>query len=209
MRILDNTDLDYTVLGDNELCCGAPIFRMGETELGMQMVNRNVENIRKLGVKRIFASCAGCYSTMKKRFPDEFEYLHLTELLDKMLKDGDLKFKKPLKKRVIYYDGCDLGRHSGVYEAPRNVLKAIPEIELIEFDYNRENAMCCGGPLSSGYPELAHNIAARTVQEAHDKNADMIVTACAACLVNFKEGAKVAGVRMDVQDIPMILTRVV
>jgi Fe-S oxidoreductase len=68
--------------------------------------------------------------------------------------------------------------------------------------------MCCGGPLSSGYPDLAHNIAARTVLEAHEKNADMIVTACAACLVNFKEGAKIAGVQMDVQDIPMLLTRV-
>lgn len=208
MRILDSTEFDYTALGDNELCCGAPIFRMGETELGNQMIRRNVENIRKLGVKTIFASCAGCYSTMKHNYPDEFEYLHITQLFERMLEEGTLKFKRPFKKRVIYYDGCDLGRHGGVYEAPRNVLKAIPEIEVIEFDYNRENAMCCGGPLSSGYPDLAHNIAARTVLEAHEKNADMIVTACAACLVNFKEGAKIAGVQMDVQDIPMLLTRV-
>ena len=95
-----------------------------------------------------------------------------------------------------------------MYEAPRNVLKAIPELELIEFDYNRENAMCCGGPLSSGYPDLAHNIAVQAVVEAHEKNADMIITSCAACLVNFKEGAQIAGIQMDVQDIPMILARV-
>ena len=207
-RILDKIKFDYTVLGDNELCCGSPIFRMGETELGMEMVRRNVENIRKLGVKTIFASCSGCYSTMKHNYPDEFEYLHITELFDNLLKSGELEFRRPLKKRVIYYDGCDLGRHSGIYEAPRNVLRAIPEIELIEFDYNRENAMCCGGPLTSGFPELSHNIAARTVLEAHEKGADMIATACAACLVNFKEGAKVAGVQMDVQDIPMLLARV-
>jgi len=209
MRILDGTDFDYTVLGDNELCCGAPIFRMGETDLAMSMVQRNVENIRKLGVKTIFASCAGCYSTMKHNYPDEFEYLHITELFEKMLNEGTLEFKKPFKKRAIYFDGCDLGRHSGVYEAPRNVLKAIPGLELIEFDYNRENAMCCGGPLSSGFPDLAFEIGAKAVQEAEEKNVDMIITACAACLVNFKAGATKAGIRMDVQDIPMILARVV
>ena len=207
-RILDKIDFDYTVLGDNELCCGAPIFRMGETDLAMSMVQRNVENIRKLGVKTIFASCAGCYSTMKHHYPDEFEYLHITELFEKMLKEGTLEFKKPFKKRAIYYDGCDLGRHSGVYEAPRNVLRAIPELELVEFDYNRENAMCCGGPLSSGFPDLAFEIGAKAVREAEEKNVDMIITACAACLVNFKAGANLAGIRMDVQDIPMILTRV-
>ncbi len=207
-RILDKSKFDYTVLGDNELCCGAPMLRMGETELAMDMVQRNVENIRALGVKTIFASCAGCYSTMKHNYPDEFQYLHITELFENMLNDGTLEFRKPFKKRAIYYDGCDLGRHCGVYEAPRNILKAIPELELIEFDYNREDAMCCGGPLSSGYPDLAHNIAVRAVVEAHEKNADMIITACAACLVNFKEGAQIAGIQMDVQDIPMILARV-
>ncbi len=207
-RVLDKSKFDYTVLGDNELCCGAPMLRMGETELAMDMVQKNVENMRNLGVKTVFASCAGCYSTMKHNYPDEFEYLHVTELFENMLKDGTLEFKKPFKKRAIYYDGCDLGRHAGVYEAPRNVLKAIPELELIEFDYNRENAMCCGGPLSSGYPDLAHNIAVQAVVEAHEKNADMIITACAACLVNFKEGAQIAGIQMDVQDIPMILARV-
>lgn len=207
-RILDKSKFDYTVLGDNELCCGSPMFRMGETEMAMGMVQQNVENIRRLGVNTIFASCAGCYSAMKHNYPDEFEYLHVTELFEKMLNDGTLTFRKPFKKRAIYYDGCDLGRHAGVYEAPRNVLKAIPELELIEFDYNRENAMCCGGPLSSGYPDLAHNIAVRAVLEAHEKNADMIITACAACLVNFKEGAQIAGIQMDVQDIPMILVRV-
>ncbi len=207
-RVLDKSKFDYTVLGDNELCCGAPMLRMGETESAMDMVQKNVENMRELGVKTVFASCAGCYSTMKHNYPDEFNYLHVTELFENMLKDGTLEFKKPFKKRAIYYDGCDLGRHAGVYEAPRNVLKAIPELELVEFDYNRENAMCCGGPLSSGYPDLAHNIAVQAVVEAHEKNVDMIITACASCLVNFKEGAQIAGIQMDVQDIPMILARV-
>jgi len=207
-RILDKIDYDYTVLGDAELCCGAPVLRMGETELAMSKINQNVENFRKLGAKTVFSSCAGCYSTMKHNYPDEFEYLHITELFENMLNDGTLEFKKPFKKRGIYYDGCDLGRHCGVYEAPRNILKAIPELELIEFDYNRENAMCCGGPLSSGYGELAFEIGALAVREAQEKNADLIITACAACLVNFKAGANVADIQMDVQDIPMILARV-
>ncbi len=209
-RILDMVKFDYTTLGDSEYCCGSPIFRMGEIEVGMQMVRRNVENFRKLGVKTVFASCAGCFNTMKHRYPGDFEYLHIIQLFERMLETGELKFKKPFKKRVIHYDGCDLGRHGGIYESPRNVLKAIPELELVEFDYNREEAMCCGGPLTSGYPDLAHNVAARLVLEAQEKQVDMIVTTgCAACVVNFKEGARVAGIQMDVQDIPMLLTRAI
>ncbi|MHC4504985.1 MAG: heterodisulfide reductase-related iron-sulfur binding cluster, partial [Planctomycetota bacterium] len=112
-------------------------------------------------------------------------------------------------KKVVYADGCDLGRHSGVYEPQRDLLRAMPELELIEFDYNRENAACCGGPVASHNSDLAHNIAAEKVREAVDKGADMIVTSCPMCFVNIKEGTKAADIKIDVQALPMLLPKVV
>ncbi|MFH1422750.1 MAG: (Fe-S)-binding protein, partial [Planctomycetota bacterium] len=128
----------------------------------------------------------------------------IVQLLDRFIKENKIAFK-PMPKKVIYYDGCDIGRHCGIYEEPRNILRAIPQIELIEFDYNREEAVCCGGPLVASYPDLAGEIPIKHVQEAMDKGADMLVSACAACMLNFKEGAKRISSKLDIQDICMLI----
>jgi Fe-S oxidoreductase len=206
---LEGTGADVTVLGTKESCCGYTLFTMGETERAEELVKRNVEAFREAGAERIIASCPGCYKTLKHHLPDKFEVVHMEEFLAGLVKDGRVRFAKPLKKKVVYADGCDLGRHSGVYEPQRELLRAIPELELLEFDYNRESALCCGGPVASHNPDLAHNIAARKVREAADKGADMIVTSCPMCFVNIKEGAKVSGIKIDVQALPMLLPKVV
>ena len=206
---LESAEHDITVLGVKESCCGFPFFRMGDDERGRELVEKNAAAFREVGAERIIASCPGCYKTLKHELPDGFEVLHMEELLAELVKAGRIKFVKPLKKKVIYSDGCDLGRHSGIYEAPRDILRAIPEVELLEFDYNREEAVCCGGPVASHSPELAGRIAAQKVREAVDKGVDMIVTSCPMCFVNMKEGAKVAGVKMDVQALPMLLPKVI
>jgi Fe-S oxidoreductase len=200
---------EMTVLGDKEQCCGFPLFRMGEDERARALVEKNIASFKELGVERVVASCPGCFKTLRHELPKEFTVLHMEELLAELVKEGRIEFIKPLKKRAIYSDGCDLGRHSGVYDAPRDVLRAIPELELMEFDYNREQAACCGGPVASHDPDMAHNIAAEKVREAVDKGVDMIVTSCPMCFVNLKEGAKVADVRIDVQALPMLLPKVI
>lgn len=200
---------EMTVLGAKEQCCGFPLFRMGEDARGRELVERNVAAFRELGVERVIASCPGCFKTLRHELPKEFKVLHMEELLAELVKEGRIEFVKPLKKKAIYSDGCDLGRHSGVYEPQRDVLRAIPELELIEFEYNREQAACCGGPVASHDPEMAHNIAAVKVREAVGKGAEMIVTSCPMCFVNLKEGAKVAGVTIDVQALPMLLPKVI
>jgi glycolate oxidase len=206
---IESAGHDITLLGSGEACCGFPLFRMGDDEGGRKMMERNISAFRHVSAKRIIASCPGCYKTLKGELPEEFTVLHMEELLAELVKAGSLKFTKPLKKKAIYSDGCDLGRHSGVYDPPREILRAIPELELLEYDYNRENAACCGGPVASHNPDLAHKIAADKVREAADKGVDMIVTSCPMCFVNLKEGAKVAGIKMDVQALPMLLVKVV
>lgn len=209
MRILDNIGFEYTLLGSEERCCGSPILRAGDRETATKTIERNVEKFKSLGVKTIITSCAGCHKTFLHDYPSEFNFVHYTQLFTKLINEGVLVFEKELNEKVIYFDGCDLGRHSGIYEEPREILRAIPGVELIEFQYNREEAECCGGPILGANAELARKIAATRVQEAIDRGATFLVTACPTCLLNFKEGARTAGIQLQIQDLPLLLPKYV
>lgn len=207
MMILDKVNFDFTVLGGEEYCCGDPLMRMGEESRARKLMNSNLAKFKELGVTRIFTSCPGCLKTLREHCPDEFEVVHATQLLADLVKEGTIKFEGELKKRIIYHDGCDLGRYSGVYEEPREILQSIPGVELFEFDYCRQEAICCGGPLAAGYPDLSHRIAAQKVREAVEKGIQAIVTACPMCFINLKEGVKIEGASIEVQDIHTLLPR--
>ena len=204
-KVLETVGFDFIMLGNSETCCGEPLFRMGVEEKANEFMQQNIMIFDKFGVENIFASCAGCYKTLKNRYPQRFNVLHATQLLHQLVEQGKLVFKKEFPRKIIYFDGCDIGRHCKTYEEPRNLLKAIPEVKLLEFDYNRDEAMCCGGPFAASNPDLAAKIAADRVMEAEQHGADIIATACPTCMVNLKEGARRIGSEIEIQDIPMLL----
>jgi glycolate oxidase len=207
IKILESVGLDFTLMGDLEECCGDPLFRMGAKEEAEKQVGRNKEEWKKLGIEYVITPCAGCFKAFKEHYSDTIKPLHVVQLFANLIKEGKLRFTKPFRKKVIYFDGCDIGRHGGVFEEPREVLKSIPELTLMEFPKNRDNAVCCGGPLLGSYPDLAIKIAADRVREAESLGAEVLVGACPTCLLNLKEGAKEAGVKLDIQDINGILIR--
>lgn len=209
-RILDKIGFDYTTAGNDETCCGDPLRRAGDLKGFAAMREANIAKWRQLGVKRVFSTCPGCVSAFRHHYPtDEFEFVHVTELLAQLVADGTLTFSKSLDKTVVYHDGCDLGRHMGVYDAPREILKAIPGINLVEFPRNRENAACCGGPLVASNGELSQKIAADRIKEAEGVGAELIVTSCGQCMVTLRDGAKSIESAITVQDLPLILQRLV
>lgn len=209
LRLLEAAKVDFTCLGVNEQCCGDPLFRMGAVEAGERMVGANRAALQELGIKRVIVSCAGCLKSIKEHYGDWFEVRHITQVLAEAAESGDLSFAKPLKKRVAFFDGCDLGRHSGVYDEPRAVLRAVPELELVEMPNVRADAFCCGGPLTASEPELARRIAARRIQEAHCVGAEALITACPTCLVHLREGAREARLDVEVADLMVMLTPLV
>jgi Fe-S oxidoreductase len=179
-------------------------------ELAEKNMAENRRQLRELGVKTVFTSCAGCAKQLKHNLGKEFTALHAVEFIDQMMATGKIKIEKELPKTVIYHDGCDLGRHSGVYEAPRNILKRIPGVQLLEFPHNRQKADCCGGPFMAPYPQMAQELAAARVQAALDQGAEILVTACPSCIVNFKNGQKLLGNNsIEVQDLMLLLQRLV
>jgi len=208
LRILDGAGVDYTVLGEEERCCGDPLLRMGLREEADRLAESNREALRRKGIRTVFTSCAGCTKALKHDLGEEFEILHITEYLDRLATEGRIIFDKPYAKKVVYMDGCDLGRHAGVYEPPRRLLGRLPQVDLREMRSYRQMAQCCGGPFIAAYPELAKKFAADRIQAALDAGAEVIAVACPTCLLNLKEGAKsVEGARIEIQEVATLLQR--
>jgi len=219
-KILKAANVKFNVLGEDEWCCGSPLLRTGQTgPVKSDLAPHNTKAIETRGVNAVVTACAGCYNTIKNDYPKivgkpTYELYHLTEYLDKLIKGKRLVLKKdPDKKspylgvKVTYHDPCHLGRHARVFDAPRNVLKAIPGIQVVEMPYNREMAHCCGagGGYKSAYNYTAENIAAKRVQEAEEVGASFIVTSCPFCQVNLNAGAKKVGSKVKTVDIVQVL----
>lgn len=192
-EILNSLNIDFRIL-NNENCCGSPVYMTGQTEKARNIAEINVNTFNRAGIEEIITSCAGCYRTWKDTYPNKFglnhgiEIKHLPEYIHDKLKKNELNFSKEIKMKVTYHDPCHIGRHMGIYKAPREVLKKIPGIELIEMPRNRQNAWCCGsgGGVRSSFKELATFAAKERIKEAKSTTSEAIISCCPFCLNQFK-----------------------
>jgi len=195
MQLMDSLGVKYAALGEEENCCGYVAHLVGDEATFQACMKKNVETFSKLKPKMIVTTCAGCHRTLRDLYREHagfhVEVLHAVEYMERLISEGKLKFKGEFPSKVIYHDPCDIGRHMSIYEPPRNVLKAIPGLELMEFKLNRALAKCCGGGGGlKGYDgELSSILAAKRVAEAMDLGAEVIVSACPTCKSNLKLAA--------------------
>jgi glycolate oxidase len=195
IKPLDAAGVDYTTLATEEGCCGFPLFLMGSDNFEPHVENV-IKNIKATGAKELVTPCAGCFKTFKKIYPQVgelgLEVYHSVHFLEKLIKEGKIKFKGNLGKKVTYHDPCDLGRTFQIFEEPRNILKAIPGLEYVEMARNRLQARCCGGGggVQANNPDMAVDMAAERVRDALAVGAEIIVSGCAACKDNLRKGAK-------------------
>jgi heterodisulfide reductase subunit D len=216
-KLLDKAGVKFNILGEDEWCCGSPLLRTGQKGIVMnEIAPHNVREMEKRGWNTMVTACAGCFNTIKNDYPKltgkpSFKIFHLTEFLDKLIKDGRLKFTKEYKKKVGYHDPCHLGRHAKVFDAPRNVLKAIAGLQLIEMKTEREDAQCCGagGGFKSAFNNMAEEVAAERVKQFVEAGAEVIATSCPFCQVNLNAGAKRAGLDIKTVDITQIALQAV
>ena len=209
LGILDAAGVKVSVANPNEWCCGSVAIRTGNKALAKSLVDHNVEALQKAGAKDVLVHCSGCYRTMKNDYPDiagklPFNVIHATEFIRDLIKDDKINFKEPEEQvKVTYQDPCHLGRQAGVYDAPREVLKAIPGVKLVEMKRLRENAWCCGagGGVKSAFADLALSVGVDRLTEAEDTKAKYLTSACPFCRSNLMDAAKSKNTGIQVKDI--------
>ncbi|MFX1357245.1 MAG: (Fe-S)-binding protein [Promethearchaeota archaeon] len=196
-EILNTLGIEFRIFKE-EVCCGSPVYMTGQTEKALKIAEKNINTFKDAGIQKIITSCAGCFRMLKETYPNkfglkhEFEVIHLPEYLLDKANNNELKFNKKLNMKVTYHDPCHLGRHMGIYEPPRELLKKIPGIELIEMVRNRYNAWCCGsgGGVRSAFKDLSEFAATERIKEAEETQAEAIVSACPFCANQFKSNIK-------------------
>lgn len=197
-----------------EWCCGSVALRVGAKKMGVELARHNVELFKSLGVKTIVTHCPGCYRTMKLDYPRilgdmPIEVLHFSEYLDELLSKGRLQFKGRIDAKVTYHDPCHLGKHAGVYDAPRRVLEAIPGVELVEMERTRQDSWCCGagGGMKSAFPDSAIRVAIERIKEAEKTGAQYLVSACPFCKQNLGDASSLRGASLQVHDLMELVSR--
>ncbi len=192
-EILNALQVDFKILND-EHCCGSPVYMTGQTEKAKEIAKVNVDLFKKEGIEKIITSCAGCYRMLKETYLKKFglehgiEILHLPEFILEKINNKEIEFNNNLNMKITYHDPCHIGRHMGIYEPPREVLKSIPGISLIEMERNRQNAWCCGsgGGVRSAFKDFSSFAANERIEEAIETTAEALVSVCPFCINQFK-----------------------
>ena len=181
--IMYHAGLDFTILGGDEWCCGFPLLGAGMPDKVTELKNHNLEKLKSVGARQAVFSCPSCLHTWKHLYSPDAELLHASQLLSDLIKQDKLELK-PLKLKVTYHDPCYLGRNTGVFEEPREIIKSIPGIEFVELPNNRNFSLCCGGGgnVEMVDPDLSAAVARRKIEEIQSTGADTVVSSCQQCL---------------------------
>jgi len=207
-ELLDRVGVSFGILGAEEDCDGNEAYMLGEMGLFQELANKNVQKFKELNVKKIVTLSPHAYNSMKNKYPrsGKFEVFHYTQLLLEMIRENKVRLSE-LKSKVTYHDPCFLGRYNEVYDAPREILKSIPGIELVEMRRNRENSFCCGGGSGNIVMDLlglsAESPNRIRVREAYETGAEILAVACPSCMAMLDDAVKAEGLegKITVKDV--------
>jgi len=213
VRLLQEAGVSFAVLGNEERNSGDTPRRMGNELLFQQLCTDNIATFRQYGVKKIVTACPHTFNTLKNEYPvfglEGVEVLHHTQLLDRLLQSRQLRPSQRVEERIVYHDSCYLGRYNDVYDEPRNILRAIEGVELLEMERTRERGMCCG---AGGGMMWMEETAGKRVNLARTEQAlqvlpTMIGSACPYCLAMMDDGTRQlqAEERVKTRDIAEVL----
>jgi len=228
VTLLQNAGVDVGIMGKDETCCGGRPYQMGYRGEFTKYAENNIEAWKNAGVKTVVTTCSDGYYTIKRLYTQlgsGFEVLHITEYIDRLMKEGRLKFTKSLPMRVTYHDPCHLGRRlaqapgyyvpgepvMGMYEPPRDIIKSIPGVELVEMFRIKEFSWCCGagGGVIEAYPDFNHFTATERIKEAKETGAEAIVTACPWCERSLGDAVTEMGEKMRIIDVVELVAQAI
>ncbi|MGR3811554.1 (Fe-S)-binding protein [Jiulongibacter sp. NS-SX5] len=196
-KILNKVGVNYAVLGTEESCTGDPARRAGNEFTFQMMAMQNIEVLNGYGVKKIVTACPHCFNTLKNEYPElggEYEVIHHSEYLSQLIKEGKLKVSGGDFKgqKITFHDSCYLGRANDVYEAPRDVIKAL-DADLVEMKRCRTKGLCCGagGGQMFKEPEAGKkDVNIERIEEALETGAKTVAVGCPFCMTMMADGVK-------------------
>ena len=214
--VLVASGLDLTLLGD-EWCCGHPFLAAGQRERAAEVMRHNVEALARLGVERVVFECPGCMRTFREDLPDllgeplPFETVHVVEEIARQVEAGRLRFEVYQSGAVVtYHDPCTLGRGLGIYDAPRTVIEAMPGMRLQEMPRHGRDAYCCGAGsfVRYDYASMTDQTGIERFREAESTGAQLVLTACPACVTQLQHVRGRVGSQVQVMDLISLVKRV-
>lgn len=185
-ELLKKAGIKFAILGNEEKCNGDSARRIGNEYLAQTLIKENVETMNRYGVKKVFASCPHCFNTIKNEYPEfggTYEVFHHTELLDQLVKDGVLKPNKAINETITYHDSCYLGRYNEIYDAPRELLEAIPGVKTVEMQNSKDIGRCCGAGGGRMWMEEHHGrrVNQMRLEDVKTTPATTVASACPFC----------------------------
>jgi Fe-S oxidoreductase len=192
-EILEKSGLSWGLPGTDAQCCGESVRKVGDLDLFEKLKNNNLGIFSATGAKKIITVSPHCLATFKQEYGEDYEVIHFSELLADLIKSGKVTPTKDAGGlKVTYHDPCYLGRHSGIYDAPREVLNALPGVEFVEMDRIREQSMCCGGGGGGLWVERAkgERLSDLRIEEALSTGATVLATACPYCIAMLEDSVR-------------------
>ena len=198
--ILKRAGVDFAILGTEETCTGDPARRMGNEYLYQVLARQNIETLNRYKVRKVVAICPHCFNTLKNEYPHlggEFQVQHYTEFVAQLVRNGRIKPVATMETSIAYHDSCYLGRHNGVYEAPREIARSIPGVKLVEMERNKQRGFCCGAGGGHIWIEESRGPRVNHIRTDHflDTGADTVGVSCPFCLQMFVEGIDAKGLQ--------------
>jgi len=205
VALFREAEVAFGTLGEDEPCCGDAAYGLGQQDYVRRIVEANVELFAQRGVQTLVTTSPHCYDMFRNQYPAEagLQPLHYSQYLASLIEDGRLHFERPFEARVTFHDPCYLARRNEATEAPRQVLSAIPGLELVEMARSGEGTLCCGGGGGRMWMETqaGERFADLRVQEAAGTGAELLVTTCPHCVACLEDAVKVTGRDLRIVDL--------
>ncbi|HET7375570.1 MAG TPA: (Fe-S)-binding protein, partial [Anaerolineae bacterium] len=209
-RILNAANVNFAVLGKRERCTGDSARRSGNEALFFELATGNVETLNEVNPKRIVTTCPHCLHTLSNEYPafgGHYEVIHHTQLIEELLASGKLQLHGTPTAEITFHDPCYLGRHNGVYAAPRQVLYSVGA-EIVEMDRNRNNSFCCGAGGAQMWKEEEHGterVSTNRIKEAIATGLDTLAVGCPFCMIMLTDAARAEQTSMQIKDVVEIV----